>query len=402
MNIIWIGGVAEQEDFNKMQEKGNNQIAANVTQLNYIEGLEENTKSTVKILSSHFQPSFPKYKDIIIKSRTWERKGKENIDIGFINLPIVKHIIKKINLKKQMKKILNNDISKTDTNIFFIYAMTFPLMSLAKFIKNNIKTNKYKICLIVPDLPEFMNMGKKSTIRKVLENVNEKLIKRYMKYIDTYVLFAENMADYLDLENNYISIEGMVNLKEIKVKNERIKKEKVIMYAGGLYNKYGVTNLAKAFDKLDNNEYELWLYGEGDAINDIKEMQKKNPRIIYKGTATNNQIKEIEKKVSLLVNPRPINEEYTKYSFPSKNLEYMLSGTAVLTTKLPAMPIEYNEYVYLFNGSDVNSMSETLNKVLSDENLFEKGENAKKFVIEQKNNIIQTEKILKFIEGKEI
>lgn len=400
MNIIWIGGVAEQEDFNKMQEKGNNQIAANITQLNYIEGLEANTNSTVKILSSHFQPSFPKYKDFVVRKRVWKRKGKENIDIGFINLPIIKHIIKKINLKKQMKKILINDIKKEDTNIFFIYAMTFPLMSLAKYIKNNIRVDKYKICLVVPDLPEFMNMEKKSVIRKVLENINERLIKKYMKYIDIYILFAENMADYLKLKDNYISIEGMVNLKNLEIETEKKEKKKVIMYAGGLYNKYGVLNLAKAFNALKNNEYELWFYGTGDAIDDIKKMQNENHRIIYKGTATNSQIKEIEKNVSLLVNPRPVDEEYTKYSFPSKNLEYMLSGTAVLTTKLPAMPKEYNEYVYLFNGSDVKSMTETLNKVLLDEKLYEKGEKAKKFVVEEKNNIIQTRKILEFIKEK--
>ena len=32
-----------------------------------------------------------------------------------------------------------------------------------------------------------------------------------------------------------------------------------------------------------------------------------------------------EKKSTLLVNPRFTNEEYTKYSFPSKNMEYMAS-----------------------------------------------------------------------------
>ena len=44
MNIFWLGGVAEKEEFNKMLKNGNTQIAANVTQLNYIEGLETVTR----------------------------------------------------------------------------------------------------------------------------------------------------------------------------------------------------------------------------------------------------------------------------------------------------------------------------------------------------------------------
>ena len=52
-----------------------------------------------------------------------------------------------------------------------------------------------------------------------------------------------------------------------------------------------------------------------------------------------------ELKATLLVNPRPTTEEFTIYSFPSKNMEYMASGTPLLTTKLPGMPEEYHQYV---------------------------------------------------------
>ena len=64
MNFFWLGGVAEREDFKKMLEQGNTQIAANVTQLNYIEGLEQVNKEGVKILNSHYEPAFPKYKKL--------------------------------------------------------------------------------------------------------------------------------------------------------------------------------------------------------------------------------------------------------------------------------------------------------------------------------------------------
>ena len=51
LELFWLGGVAEKDDFDKMLENGNTQIAANITQLNYIEGLEEITGKSIKILN---------------------------------------------------------------------------------------------------------------------------------------------------------------------------------------------------------------------------------------------------------------------------------------------------------------------------------------------------------------
>ena len=90
----WIGGVALPEDFDNMVKIGNNQVAANVTQLNYILGIEENINETIKIINVHFEPSFPKYKKLIIKRRVWIRNGVENVDVGFLNVPLIKRIIK--------------------------------------------------------------------------------------------------------------------------------------------------------------------------------------------------------------------------------------------------------------------------------------------------------------------
>lgn len=401
MKIFWIGGVAEKEDFNKMLECGNTQIAANKTQLNYIEGLEEVLGDSIKILNSHFEPSFPKYKKLFIKRREWNRKGKENIDIGFWNIPILKYVLKSIILRKEMKKIIKEELDKEDLNIFFIYAMTAPLMLLASFIKKNIKDERVKICLVVPDLPEYMNMTKQSIIKKVLSMLNRKIIYKCLKHIDKYVLFAEPMAERLKIKpKDYIVIEGMVN-KEIIESKEIINKKNYIMYAGGMNEKYGVLNLVKAFHNIKDSDTELWLYGTGDAVDKIEEIAKDDIRIKYKGMVSNEQIIVAEKEAMILVNPRPTCEEYTKYSFPSKNMEYMLSGTPLVTTKLPAMPKEYYEYIYCFGDESIEGMQNKLQQILKMDikYLNQKGKEAKAFILIQKNNIVQCKKIVKLILG---
>ena len=402
MKIFWLGGVAEEEKFKKMLEKGNTQIAANITQLNYIEGLEEVTGKSIKILNSHYEPSFPKYKELFIRRKKWVRKGKENIDIGFINIYFFKYINKAIVLRGEMKKIIKNELTSNDLNVFFIYAMTLPLMLLTPFIRKNIKNKNYTICLIIPDLPEFMNMTKQSKLRKILSTVNKRLIYKCMKYIDKYVLFTESMAKYLKLnKNQYIVIEGMVNLKRNKKLEyvSNFEKKNYIMYAGGMNKKYGVLNLAKAFNNIKELNVELWLYGDGDAVEEINKLSLIDKRIKYKGIVTNEEILVAEQNARLLINPRPVNEEYTKYSFPSKNMEYMLSGTPLLTTNLPAMPKEYKKYVYIIDDESISGIQKKLTELLNKDikKLNIKGREARDFVMKEKNNKEQAKKIIAFL-----
>ena len=100
-----------------------------------------------------------------------------------------------------------------------------------------------------------------------------------------------------------------------------------------------------------------------------------------------------------MVNPRPTNEEYTKYSFPSKNMEYMVSGTAVLTTDLPGMPEKYKQHVYLIEDESVDGICKVLRRIaeFNEEDVINKGRMAREFVLSEKNNKIQTKKIIELV-----
>ena len=97
---------------------------------------------------------------------------------------------------------------------------------------------------------------------------------------------------------------------------------------------------------------------------------------------------------TLLINPRFSNEEYTKYSFPSKNMEYMASGTPILTTKLPGMPKEYYEYIYLFEEESIEGMKnkmsmkaiEKISKTAINKNDIKW--NFTKFLVDREGNVV--------------
>ena len=115
--------------------------------------------------------------------------------------------------------------------------------------------------------------------------------------------------------------------------------------------------------------------------------------------APNETIIAEEQKASLLVNPRFTMEAFTKYSFPSKNMEFMASGTPLLTTRLPGMPADYYPYVFLFEEETVEGYAKGIREALSysDKELIEFGKLSKLFVLSNKNCNVQADRILNFL-----
>ena len=157
---VWLGGVAKKDRFEKLSKIGANQYAANNMQLLYIDGIEKNINDKMIVISSQFIPYY-------FKNKVGIFHGNQNdnwIDISFINFPVIKQITKSMNIAKEAKKVIKNNLNCDF--VFYIYSMTTPLMRAAKTIcyyRKKYKLN-IKIIQIVPDLPEYMNFTKKSII----------------------------------------------------------------------------------------------------------------------------------------------------------------------------------------------------------------------------------------------
>ena len=214
-----------------------------------------------------------------------------------------------------------------------------------------------------------------------------------------YVFLTEAMNGYLNAGNKpYVILEGHsdIAMKDRVPAMEKKMQPRICLYAGGVSKQYGLQMLVEGFRKADIPNARLDIYGPGDYVKELEAIAKEDPRIYYGGMLLNTQIVEKEQEATLLVNPRPTHEEFVKYSFPSKTMEYMASGTPVLTTVLPGMPREYHPYVYLIEEENEAGIAAMLTKVLenSDEALFRKGQEARAFILNEKNNVIQGKKLL--------
>ena len=108
------------------------------------------------------------------------------------------------------------------------------------------------------------------------------------------------------------------------------------------------------------------------------------------------------KRAHLIVINKPTADDYSNYSFSSKILECMVSGTPVLTTRVGGMPEEYYPYFYFIDDETPQGIAKVIEDVLvlSKEALAEKGRAAKQFAIAEKNYLSQTKDILDFLSGE--
>lgn len=128
-------------------------------------------------------------------------------------------------------------------------------------------------------------------------------------------------------------------------------------------------------------------------------MTLENNNITYYGFANNDIVLKYQEESRILAIPRPLDEEFVKYSFPSKLIEYMQSGSAIITTKLPGIPSEYDRYLYFFDSPDIIDLKQGLERLIAQPELEldAKGLTARDFIIKNKNNVIQAKKIIELI-----
>ncbi len=362
--------------------------AANTFQWNLIEGIKEN-KEPVTIVNALPVGVYPKqYRDLILPNRTWEHKKETNYEIGSINFPFVKQYQRYRAVKKKILELQDKEI--------IIYSAYEPFLRAVYCLDPS-----YKVTAIITDLPEFYDLGKSSFLHQFMRKQNNKKIARYMKRVDSFVLLTEAMKGPLQVEKRpYTVIEGICNAKPCEV--TETTEEKTILYTGTLHRKFGICTLLEAFSMIDDPDCKLWICGGGDSRQAVAEAAEKDKRITFFGYVTKAEVEKLQQRAALLINPRNNDGEYTKYSFPSKTMEYMLSGKPVVMYKLDGIPDEYDPYLFYVDGTGPEAMR---NAIVSFFDLPEKtreefGRAAADFVLREKNKVVQAEKVLNLMEER--
>ncbi|MBS1520084.1 MAG: glycosyltransferase [Bacteroidetes bacterium] len=378
--------------------KNNTQYAADGLQWSLVEGLTAYYKD-IKVLNFPYIGSYPTlYSTTSIKQFAFGKElGFDGFNVGYFNFLGLKNFDI---YSKAKKRIFDWARQNNEDKTILIYNPFVPFLKAAIAAKRKFKN--IKIAVIITDLPQHMG-GPDNVFYRIFKKYNNAILEKSLNEVDKYVLITKYMAEMLPIgDKKWTVVEGVANLgkTEAPPKNSTGNK-KIIHYTGSLHRKSGILNLIEAFNLLDNNNYQLEICGSGNTKDEIIAAAGRNGNIVYKGNKIDRPgILKLQRDASLLVSPRTPEGEFTKFSFPSKVMEFLASGTPTLLYKLAGIPDEYYDYCYTLEDTSVKVLADKISEILNfdPEVLIEKGRTARDFVLKNKNPEKQSEKIYKLIE----
>ena len=388
LEILYVASIVRNDFFQQLFLESNKKIG-NVGQKYhqlFCQGLSQNLNKKITVIS---QPPSTKNSFRINETDNFIKYKYTPI----INIPLIKQLIVFI---FTFAYTLNWIIKNRTKNRTIICSATRLYNSIPAFLLG--KIFRLKLTLIVCDIPHMTFYQQTTKRLSSKEKCSIFLSELFIYSFDLYILMTKEMNNIVNKRNKpSIIVEGFCdyNMKDIPNVLQNKNSKKIVLYAGGLFKKYGIDLLIQAFASLQIKNTELWLFGEGD----IDKQLYNYDNVVFWGQKINSEVVKAEIEATVLVNPRLSNEEYTKYSFPSKTLEYMSTGTFTITTRLAGIPDEYFKYCGVFETENKEGFAKILKLYLSldSSELHAKGLKAKDFVITDKNNISQSKKVITFI-----
>lgn len=366
MRVLFLCGVFAKENEEEIIAAAKRPVeySANVFQEKLIEGFSS-CDCELSVISAPFIGSYPNASSIR-NFRGFKSEQNKYTYVNFKNAWGIRNISRSNALKRAVRAFALDE--GENDKMIAVYSPHTPFLEAAVYAKRLDPT--IKICLIVPDLPQYMNLDAKiSVMYKLAKKIDIKRFNRFARYVDAYMLLTEHMKDRLKVGNKpYAIIEGIVNsginLDVIQSEAE-LDKLKYVVYTGKINEKFGVKNLIDAFSTIKDENYRLVLCGRGDAEEYAKSKSREDGRIMCLGQVTPDVARDWVNRAAVLVNPRQNNEEYTKYSFPSKNIEYLASGRPVVAYMLDGMSSIYESFIYAVSDNSIEALADAIKSAAS-------------------------------------
>lgn len=343
MKLLVICGVYAEENEGQVlaQSRGYAEQSANIFQRKLIGGIEK-SGIAYQVISAPLIGAYPKrYRKPFFRGFSNPRGNFRYVP--FCNVWGIRNISRMMALKRAVKNYLRKQ--KEEIRIL-VYCPHTPFLGAALYAKKHYPNSK--VCLVVPDLPQYMNLDEGShRIYDFFKKYDIRYMQKLIDRVDSFILLTEPMGEVLNVgDRPHLVLEGLTDggCYPPQPCSDGLKR---IVYTGKLNFKFGIAALVRSFMKIRGEEYRLILCGDGDARQYVEEMAKVDGRIEYKGSVTAAQAQLYMQQADVLVNPRPNGEIYTKYSFPSKNIEYLLTGKPVVAYMLDGMPKIYEEFLYI-------------------------------------------------------
>ncbi|WP_102400024.1 glycosyltransferase family 4 protein [Haloimpatiens massiliensis] len=244
---------------------------------------------------------------------------------------------------------------------------------------------------------------------KILLNIQNMIEGKIIRKCDKVITVSESIVNYLKEKYNlgeYPVLLRNIPYKHSSIENRKLfhkelnieENKKIVIYQGVIGSGRGIENLIKAM-KYTNENIVLVLLGNGNKVDEYKNIVIKNelqnkiyfheavdPSVLIKYTSS------ADLGMSMIMN---ICLSYY-YSLPNKMFEYIQSEIPVICSNYPDMSEIISKYNVgeVANADSYNDIAESINKILSDEDICQIYKNNCKLAKKQLNWEEESKKLI--------
>ncbi len=368
MKLIYIG-YAVSKDLESSSKAVS--VAGNNMENELIKNFTEIQKQNFYSISIVPLPSYPRSSRVIYRKKDLNLENDAiSHSIGYINIPLIKQltimfsllfslITKIISIKRKNKK--EKIVVMTYNSASFLAIPVFLVSMLFRITK---------VCLVV-DIPiTFQN--KKSLYFKIAKNVDNYVSLRLFKKYDAMVTLVEqtvkDFAPGVPYKLINYSVKKLVRNSTKSIYNDTGKI--LITFTGALEPYYGIKEMVEAVKELPF-EYRLNLYGRGSLENYIREEMDHNLKIHFHGLVSNEEavLAQCNSAILLLIRT---NQELNKYGLPSKIIEYLASGTPIISTPISSIPSDLNQFINYIDDFTPETIANMIKIITKNEDAYRK------------------------------
>jgi len=402
--MIFLGGLfpPDKADEILQQSRAPVQFAADTLQRAFLRGFVKTAGVPIKVVSLPFVGSYP-FRNRRLRFPQWSSSFTSNVIIEgrpFLNLQFFKYVSRFLHALAGLQAATPPGAKAT----IIVYSAHLPFLAAANLFMRF--RSDIILCVILPDLPEFMGVG--GPVYSFLKKVETLVFRKLIASVDCFVLLTDAMGDRLGIPpERRVVVEGIFDstdeTSESYIPSEPPSGSFPILYTGTLAARYGIVDLLDAFELLDLPQANLWICGDGDCRSQVEKLARHDNRVKYFGQVSRTQALALQRQASVLVNPRRAEGEYTKYSFPSKTMEYLASGTPVVMHPLPGVPEDYLGYLAIPSSQDAAGLANILKELYNrpTDELTTLGMQGRSFILKKKNPETQTRKVLDCLQALE-
>jgi glycosyltransferase involved in cell wall biosynthesis len=339
-SFLWLEGIFNEDTVNSFLSIS---PASNFWQRGFVEALYKLGHS-VDVIGFPVERVWPFGRLMISCKQASLSGGLTGKVVGYINFPYLRSTFQYLSLQKSVKIYLRTREKKPDYQIVFSCleksTELTPSIRMAKYIRKHFGVPW--ICIVADGAAP--------------------------PGADGYVYLPWSYYQSESALTPSIHIDG--GIPEVKFEydfflaSDFSKQKKKLLYMGALTEHGGVSQLARAFNKLSDQNIELWICGRGKNP-ELTRLAEIDKRIKIEGFVDEAELSKIAGAAFAFANPRPNSFAPNKLNYPSKVLHYLAYGKPVISTFTDGVSPEYADVVIPIGDDSVESLSSAIHNVLN-------------------------------------